>query len=113
MGVPNGHEISRILKEKYTPLQYTFHSIPPKKQPGRKTIHLSILSLFMEGASASIRSRPGRQPAGKTIDPSPLNHGPTPFLQVSALQHRDFARRRQCRFGFGAVSRLRQDHEIF
>jgi hypothetical protein len=53
MGVPNGHEISRILKEKYTPRQHTFHSIPPpKKQPGRKTIHSSILSLFMGGASA-------------------------------------------------------------
>ena len=31
MGVPNGHEISRILKEKYAPRQYTHSSDPHPK----------------------------------------------------------------------------------
>ena len=37
MGVPNGHEISRILKEKYTPRQHTFPSVlHPKNNRGAK-----------------------------------------------------------------------------
>ena len=90
------------------------HSAPASAAlPSSHTTQAATLSLWRACTSASIRDRPGRQPTGKTIDRLPLNHGPTPFLQVPPLQHRDFARRRQCRFGFGAVSPLRPDHEVF